>query len=30
VVPLTLLPTIKKRYEEIELRTMRAHDLGQR
>jgi hypothetical protein len=30
VVPLTLLPTIKTRYEEIELRTMRAHDLGQR
>lgn len=30
VVPLTLLPTIRKRYEEIELRTMRAYDLGQR
>jgi len=28
VVPLSLLPTIRKRYEEIELRTMRAHDLG--
>jgi hypothetical protein len=30
VVPLGLLPVIRKRYEEIELRTMRAHDLGQR
>jgi hypothetical protein len=28
VVPLGLLPMIRKRYEEIELRTMRAHDLG--
>jgi hypothetical protein len=28
VVPLGLLPAIRKRYEEIELRTMRAHDLG--
>lgn len=28
VVPLGLLPTIRKRYEEIELRTMRAHDVG--
>ena len=28
VVPLSLLPTIRKRYEEIELRAMRAHDLG--
>jgi hypothetical protein len=28
VVPLGLLPTIRRRYEEIELRTMRAHDLG--
>lgn len=27
VVPLGLLPVIRKRYEEIELRTMRAHDL---
>jgi hypothetical protein len=30
VVPLGLLPAIRKRYEEIELRTMRAHDLGRR
>ncbi|HVH29127.1 MAG TPA: hypothetical protein VM818_20375 [Vicinamibacterales bacterium] len=30
VVPLGLLPTIRRRYEEIELRTMRAHDLGSR
>jgi hypothetical protein len=28
VVPLSLLPVIRKRYEEIELRAMRAHDLG--
>lgn len=28
VVPLGLLPVIRKRYEEIELRTMRAHDIG--
>ncbi len=28
VVPLGLLPVIRKRYEEVELRTMRAHDLG--
>jgi hypothetical protein len=28
VVPLGLLPTIRRRYEEIELRAMRAHDLG--
>jgi hypothetical protein len=28
VVPLGVLPVIRKRYEEIELRTMRAHDLG--
>ena len=27
VVSLGLLPAIKKRYQEIELRTMRAHDL---
>jgi hypothetical protein len=27
-VPLGLLPTIRRRYEEIELRTMRAHDVG--
>jgi hypothetical protein len=27
VVPLGLLPVIRKRYEEIELRAMRAHDL---
>jgi hypothetical protein len=27
-VPLGLLPVIRKRYEEIELRAMRAHDLG--
>ena len=30
VVPLGLLPAIRKRYEDLELRTMRAHDLGQR
>jgi hypothetical protein len=30
VVPLGLLPAIRRRYEEIELRTMRAHDLIQR
>jgi len=30
VVPLGLLPVIRKRYLEIELRTMRAHDLGRR
>ncbi len=29
VVPLILLPVIRRRYEEIELRVMRAHDLGQ-
>ena len=28
VVPLALLPVIRKRYEEIELRTMRAHDVA--
>jgi hypothetical protein len=28
IVPLTLLPTIRKRYEEIELRAMRAQDVG--
>lgn len=28
VVPLGLMPAIRKRYEEIELRTMRARDLG--
>jgi hypothetical protein len=28
LVPLGLLPTIRKRYEEAELRTMRAHDLA--
>ena len=28
VVPLGLLPVIRKRYEERELRTMRAHDVG--
>jgi hypothetical protein len=28
VVPLGLRPSIRKRYDEIELRTMRAHDLG--
>ena len=27
VVPLGLLPIIRKRYEDVELRTMRAHDL---
>lgn len=27
IVPLGLMPAIRKRYEEIELRTMRAHDL---
>jgi hypothetical protein len=30
VVPLGLLPVIRKRYEDLELRTMRAHDLIQR
>jgi hypothetical protein len=30
VVPLALLPAIRKRYEGIELRTMRAHDLRRR
>jgi hypothetical protein len=30
VVPLGLLPMIRKRYEDVELRTMRAHDLIQR
>jgi hypothetical protein len=30
VVPLGLLPTIRKRYEDAELRTMRAHDIIQR
>lgn len=28
VVPLGLRPSIRKRYDEIELRAMRAHDLG--
>ena len=28
IVPLGLLSSIKRRYEEIELRTMRAHDIG--
>jgi hypothetical protein len=28
VLPLALLPTIRRRYEEIEMRAMRAHDLG--
>src|SRR5262249_51836396 len=28
VFPLGLLPRIRKRYEEIELRTIRAHDVG--
>jgi hypothetical protein len=28
MVPLGLLPVIRKRYEDIELRAMRAHDLG--
>jgi hypothetical protein len=28
VVPLALLPAIRKRYEDIELRRMRAHDVG--
>jgi hypothetical protein len=28
IVPLGLLSSIRKRYEEIELRTMRAHDIG--
>jgi len=27
-VPLGLLPTIRRRYEEIEFRAMRAHDVG--
>ena len=30
VVPLGLLPVIRKRYEDVELRMMRAHDLTQR
>jgi hypothetical protein len=28
VIPLSLRPSIRRRYEEIELRRMRAHDLG--
>jgi hypothetical protein len=28
VVPVSLLPAIRRRYAEIELRTMRAHDIG--
>ncbi len=28
VLPVALLPRIRKRYEEIELRTIRAHDVG--
>ena len=28
VIPLGLLPSIRKRYQDIELRRMRAHDLG--
>ena len=28
VIPLGLRPSIRRRYEEIELRRMRAHDLG--
>ncbi len=28
IIPLGLLSSIRRRYEEIELRTMRAHDLG--
>jgi hypothetical protein len=28
VLPLALLPTIRRRYEEIEMRTMRAHDVA--
>jgi hypothetical protein len=28
VVPLGVLPAIRRRYQELELRTMRAHDLG--
>ena len=28
IVPLGLLSSIRRRYEEIELRTMRAHDIG--
>jgi hypothetical protein len=28
VLPLGLLPTIRRRYAEIELRMMRAHDIG--
>jgi len=28
VLPLALLPTIRRRYEEIEMRAMRAHDVG--
>jgi hypothetical protein len=27
-VPLGLLPTIRRRYADIELRMMRAHDIG--
>ena len=30
IIPLGLLSSIRRRYEEIELRTMRAHDLGSR
>jgi hypothetical protein len=28
VIPLSLLPAIRKRYDEIELRMMRSHDVG--
>jgi hypothetical protein len=28
VLPLALLPTIRRRYQEIELRAMRAHDVA--
>jgi hypothetical protein len=28
VVPLGVMPAIRRRYEEVELRTMRAHDVG--
>jgi hypothetical protein len=28
VLPLALLPTIRRRYQEVELRAMRAHDLA--
>jgi hypothetical protein len=28
VLPLVLLPTIRRRYQDIELRTMRAHDVA--